>query len=281
MIGERIFLAAGAAAVALLTTLAVSHRDYYTLPPEERPRHAEHDVLRPSGDLGLACAIVGSSLFLLNLTYLLRKRFAPAGRLGGLRTWMGFHVATGLVATALILLHSGFLLRSAPATLATGCLAVVVATGLIGRYLYGLVPRSLNGRELEREELRRRLDDHRDKLAARGLALDTLAPPRDVPGDIRGFASRLAGVLAGNRAVRAAYRALEAQVRKDPALRPLAAELLPVARRYCRDEQWLARYADLRGLMGSWRFLHRWLAIVMLAVAAFHIAIALEFGGLL
>jgi hypothetical protein len=62
--------------------------------------------------------------------------------------------------------------------------------------------------------------------------------------------------------------------------RPEARRLLPIARAFSRDRRRLARLDDLRGLLGTWRFFHRWLAIVMLVLAVFHIAIALRFGDL-
>ena len=63
-------------------------------------------------------------------------------------------------------------------------------------------------------------------------------------------------------------------------LSALAPQILPLARRFCRDRQWLARYAELRSLMGAWRFLHRWLAILMFILAIFHITLAVRFGDL-
>jgi cytochrome b561 len=43
---------------------------------------------------------------------------------------------------------------------------------------------------------------------------------------------------------------------------------------------WLDRHRELRSLMASWRFLHRWLALLMLAVILCHIVVAFKFGDL-
>ncbi|MCU0914585.1 MAG: hypothetical protein MUC88_08490 [Planctomycetes bacterium] len=40
------------------------------------------------------------------------------------------------------------------------------------------------------------------------------------------------------------------------------------------------RCRELRNLLAAWRFFHRWLAIVMLAVVACHVGLALRFGDL-
>ena len=135
MIAERLFLSLGVAGVIALGALSYAHRDYYALSAEERPAHAEHARLRSSGTLGLAFGLAGTVAFLANLGYLVRKRFARTKWMGSLRAWMGFHVATGVFGASLILAHAAYLPRSALGVLASLALAIVVGTGLIGRYL--------------------------------------------------------------------------------------------------------------------------------------------------
>jgi dihydropyrimidine dehydrogenase (NAD+) subunit PreT len=273
MIAEKIFLLLAVAGVVVLGAFTTRHLDYYQLPDPERPAHRDHGVLRSSGSVGLAAGLLGTGAFVLNLGYLLRKRLARTTWLGGLRAWMGFHVATGLLGTTLILVHAAFLPKSSLGILASASLAVVVATGLIGRYLYGLVPRSLSGRELEREELRRRLEENRARLLESGFDAALLERPRIDPALARRSPlARVVRVLAGDREIRRGFAQLRRHLKSDA--------LLPVARRYARDEQWLARYAEARALLGAWRFFHRWLAIAMLCVVAFHILVALRFGGI-
>lgn len=274
MIAERLFLVLAVAGVLILGGFAVAHREYYELPDPERPAHADHARLRSSGAVGLAAGLAGTAAFLLNLCYLVRKRLTQTRWLGSLRAWMGFHVATGLIGATLILVHAAFLPKSALGVLASAAIAVVVGTGLLGRYLYGLVPRSLSGRELQREELRRRLDESRAKLIDAGFDAAVLdRPVIDPTLARRGALARIARVVVGDRWVRKEFARLRRHLKSD--------ELLPIARRYARDEQRLARYAEARALLGAWRFLHRWLAIAMLCVVGFHIFVALRFGDIL
>jgi len=273
MIAERLFLLLAVVGVLFLAGFTVVQRDYYGLPDSERPAHADHARLRSSGPIGLAAGLAGTAAFLLNLSYLVRKRFARARWLGSLRAWMGFHVATGLLGAALILVHAAFLPKSALGVLAAGALVVVVSTGLIGRYLYGLVPRSLSGRELEREELRRRLEENRDLLIGAGFEPMLLERPMIDPAVARrGTLGRIVRVITGDREMRREFARLRRHLSSD--------ELLPIARRYARDGQWLARYTEARALLGAWRFLHLWLAITMLCMVGFHVYLALRFGDL-
>lgn len=279
-VGPAFFHLAAVAGVGAAAWLVLRDASYYTLPTADRPYHAGHAVLRSSGGKGLAYGLAGSGLFLLNLTYLVRKKLVQWKWLGGLRTWIAFHVFSGIVGAALILLHSALLPRSALGIYALLCLAVVVFSGLVGRYIYAHVPRTVEGWEIQSGELRKRLQGYRGQLAAAGLSADLLDDSQgDVP-ERKSLAARLLGLLAGDREVRRSYRRLRAAVRSHAALRPLAGRLLPLARRYCQDRQRLARYGELRGLMSSWRFLHRWLAVVMIAVVLFHVGVALRFGDL-
>jgi len=73
---------------------------------------------------------------------------------------------------------------------------------------------------------------------------------------------------------------LQKVVHASPALRPLGPEIMPLALRFYKELQWLNRFQELRGLMGTWRFFHRWLAILMVSAVVFHIAVAATMGNL-
>jgi hypothetical protein len=269
------FLVAGCICTGLLGAVLWRGGEYYLLPAARRPLHPRHEDLRSGGHTGLACGLAGSLLLCLNLTYIARKKLLAWRWLGALRAWMAFHIFTGFLGALLILVHSGFLLRSTLGSLAAAALGIAVVTGLIGRYIYAHVPRSLEGRELERAELARRLDANRLQLEREGIDVALLDAPPPEPQE-RGFLGRLRAVVTGHRETNRHYRRLHTAIRGRPGLR----HLLPLARRYTRQLQWQARYSELRALMGSWRFLHRWLALVMLIVAAFHVYLAIVYADL-
>ncbi len=286
-VGRRLFrlslaMAAGLLAIGLATVVAVLGREYYSLPWAERPFHIYHDLLRPSGRAGLTFGVFATALFVLNLGYLVRKRLINVRWLGPLRTWMSFHVMTGIVGGVLIPLHAALAPSSALGVLALVALAITVASGVIGRYLYAKVPRSLEGRELEIEQVRERLRADRHQLEDIGVSTEWLYPPAQPEGydRSRSMPARFLAVISGDRRSRRDYRRLRRAILASPELRASARHILPLARAFCRHQHWLARYHELRNLLASWRFLHRWLAIVMLAVVAFHIGLALRFGDL-
>ncbi len=71
--------------------------------------------------------------------YSLRKLRSDA-RWGSTAAWLRFHMVTGLVGPYMVLLHTAMRF-SGLAGLAMLLTVVVVASGLIGRYIYTLVPR--------------------------------------------------------------------------------------------------------------------------------------------
>jgi hypothetical protein len=73
---------------------------------------------------------------------------------------------------------------------------------------------------------------------------------------------------------------LRTKVTQAPNLKMRAREILILAKTYYTERQWLIRYYELRSLMGRWRFLHRWFAIVVLVMAVFHIIVSVQMGNL-
>src|SRR5690606_22715689 len=98
-------LAAAFVLSVVVLCFTVWHADYYAAALADRPGHAKHDWLRPGRGLGLAFGITAVVLVIANLAYLLRRRAAPERRLGSLQSWMTVHVATGILAFLLALLH--------------------------------------------------------------------------------------------------------------------------------------------------------------------------------
>ncbi|MFA6318692.1 MAG: NAD(P)-binding domain-containing protein [Elusimicrobiota bacterium] len=278
----RLFASLGWAIAACAALVFAAGWGYYGLPAAERPLHAYHALLKPSGTAGLFFGVLGTMLIALNLSYVVRRGLIRQERLGSPRSWMSFHVLTGLIGPLFILLHSAFSLRSPLASIAAVSLLVVVLTGLVGRYIYARTPRSVEGRELELAEIRRSLSAHREELERLGVPLEGLAAS-GAPDLSRGAGSVLAGFSAlvrGDREQSLEYRKLEEAVLSSPHLRPIADDILSMGLRCLRERRWLARYHELRSLMSSWRFLHLWFALIMIVIAVFHIFVGLRHGRL-
>lgn len=147
----RVFLAA-AASCLLVTSLAIYGASYYILPLDQRPYSDKHALLRPSGAIGLKLGILGTVLFFIIFLYALRKVIPWLGRIGTARHWMDFHVIAGVTAPILIAFHASFKFQGI-AGVAFWIMLAVALSGIIGRYLYAQIPRSLSAAALSFSDL--------------------------------------------------------------------------------------------------------------------------------
>ena len=76
---------------------AIYGASYYILPLEQRPYSDKHELLKPSGTIGLKLGILGTVLFFIIFLYALRKVIPWLGRWGTARHWMDFHVIAGII----------------------------------------------------------------------------------------------------------------------------------------------------------------------------------------
>jgi hypothetical protein len=124
---------------------------YYWSSPEQRALSPKHAYLKPSGFIGLRMGMFGFLLFLLIFLYPLRKKWAWLGRQGSSKRWLDFHVLLGLLAPVVITFHSSFKF-SGIAGVAYWIMIIVALSGVVGRYIYAQIPRSLNSAELSLQE---------------------------------------------------------------------------------------------------------------------------------
>jgi len=141
---HRTLLASGyVVAVILIVILAVYGFNYYTLASADRPFSPKHTLLRPSGAVGLNLGFLGFGMFLVIFLYPLRKLWKWLSQIGLSRHWLDFHVLLGLAAPFVIAFHSSFKFGGF-AGMAFWIMLAVSLSGVIGRYLYSQIPRSLN-----------------------------------------------------------------------------------------------------------------------------------------
>ena len=163
----------------LITALTVYGFDYYILDSEHRPFSPKHAALRPSGVIGIKLGILGVLMFLIIFLYPLRKRWPWLMRKGVSKHWLDYHVVLGIAAPFVIAFHSSFKF-SGFAGLAFWIMFAVSLSGVVGRYLYAQIPRTLSTAELSRKELQ----ELQAKLAAQ-LAQQKLITEADVRGLLR------------------------------------------------------------------------------------------------
>ena len=164
----RVFLA-WMLALAIVLVIAGYGFDYYTLSSADRPFSPKHDMLRPSGTIGMKLGMFGVFLFFLIYLYPLRKKWGWLARQGNSRHWLDFHVVLGTAAPLIIAFHASFKFGNI-AGMAFFSMLAVTLSGFVGRYLYAQIPRRVNAAELSMKDLEEMEESLRTRLAEQKLA---------------------------------------------------------------------------------------------------------------
>lgn len=272
--------------VLALVTLAwtLLHADYYFLELVARPTHDKHDWLRPGRGLGLALGIASVSMIVVNLLYLLRRAPGVRFTFGSLKTWMTSHVATGILALLCALVHGAMAPGDTPGGHAFWALGILLVTGAIGRYFYAYVPRAANGRELELSEVKHRLSrvvdawPDADRAFHRRAqdAVEALVERRRWHAT---FFGRVAALLGGHRDIRRLVTTLRTAGKAEGIPAPQIEATVRLARSAHRTAVMVAHFEDLRALLGSWRYFHRWVAAGLVLLVVIHVVHALVYGS--
>jgi hypothetical protein len=173
----RVFLA-WMLALAFVLVIAGYGMNYYTLSASERPFSPKHQILRPSGTIGVKLGMVGVLMFFLIYLYPLRKKWGWLGKMGNSRHWLDFHIVLGTTAPVIIAFHASFKFGNI-AGMAFYSMMMVTLSGFVGRYLYAHIPRGLSAAELSMKEIQEKEEALRKELAEQkatfGFSVDALA----------------------------------------------------------------------------------------------------------
>ena len=181
-------------AILLIAGVGIYGENYYRLDSAQRPFSPKHILLRPSGSIGLWLGVLGAFMFLIIFIYPIRKRWAWLRSKGNTRHWLDFHVMVGLSAPFVIALHASFKFRGI-AGMAFWIMSAVALSGVIGRYLYAQIPRSLNAAELSLQDVREEQVDLAEQLTNQRLFSPShLDPLFRFPGE--GYVQSLPMVVA-------------------------------------------------------------------------------------
>lgn len=272
-----ILTAVGVTIVAALTYLGYG---YYALPEEARLDSPMHEAWRPAGDIGHGIGVVATLVMLSNFLYPLRKRLGFLKGTAPIRRWLTFHVFVGLLSPAVIVFHAAFQSNNLIATGTFWSLLVVVGTGLLGRFVYGLVPRA-QGRVMAREVLEeevftihtRLLEqvEHSKDPGRLREALDTLTPRFDRRHSVIGLVVRYPVLWLAEQVRLTSQRSLFS----DPAEH---AQYAHASQLLFRLKTQLELYEALRRFLGWWRVLHVSLALLLVVIMGAHIGVALYLG---
>lgn len=159
--------------LAALVVLIYLGRTYYSLPIEERFFDPMYEMLKPSGHLGHGFGTIGTLMILIGLfSYMARKHLRIFWSWGLLKHWLEFHIFLCTLGTLLVVFHTTFKFGGL-VSIGFWSLIIVWMSGLIGRFIYIQIPRSIEGRMLSLIEVQERIEnleaEHNDEKQLKKL----------------------------------------------------------------------------------------------------------------
>lgn len=266
---------------------------YYLLPLAERPFHPLHRQLRPAGGIGIGFGVFSTILFAAIYVYPLRKKWMWLRNIGTTRHWLDFHIVMGLAAPLLTALHAAFKFGGL-AGMAYWIMLAVVASGIVGRYLYAQIPRSRKDAEFSLAELQKMTSILSEDLRGQNLVtervwLPLVTPIRREDALRMPLARALARMLALDLARPFRMAALRRQAlssgERIRTIGGLLASSHPDLERVVeqvRRQSWLTAkicFLDRAGqVFKMWHVVHRPFSYAFLLLLAIHIGMAIWMG---
>jgi dihydropyrimidine dehydrogenase (NAD+) subunit PreT len=269
-----LYMAAGA---GILAYLGQKGWGYYQLPRAARLGHPLHLALKSAGSWGHGVGIVATAFMLSNFLYAVRKRGRMFTGVGDIRGWLDFHVFVGAMSPLVIAFHAAFQANNVLATSTAGALGVVMVTGVIGRYIFGLVP-AQGGRATELEDLAASFERLRafaaPELAHVGPAAARLLDRATAPVQAGSMLTLFLRFPFESAALRFRLRGLRRGFPDPERFEDLRNALVKLLRL-----RWQLRfYGSLKALLRGWRVFHATMAIFLVLALAAHIAVSLYLG---
>ena len=256
--------------------------DYYLLPLAERPFSHLAPLFAPTGLVGQGLGVVGTGMIVLGVVgYAARKRLASLARAGQLRHWLQVHIFLCTLGPFLVLLHTTFKFGGI-VSVAFWSMAVVVASGVFGRYVYARIPKTINGRFLEMGAVANDVAALARQMAeATGIPLPDLEArlaPAGPPARPDSLAGAVALALRDDLRRRRELRALRSFLRDHDVPSDLGSPAVELAAAHLRLRHQALLLQPFQRIFRYWHVIHLPLATVMMVVVALHVAVSVLFG---
>lgn len=278
---QKVFVwSLGIAGILILVYLAYVGRNYYWLPAGQRVRSPLHGYLKPGGSWGHGVGIVATFVMLSNFLYAFRKNFRFLKGKNSIKNWLKFHMFVGFMSPVVILFHAAFQTNNMVATLCYMSLICVVLTGIVGRFLYGLIP--MDGRrqmelpqlQVKIEKLKKNLNPilHQIKNPQKVHALlkKTMQPTPEKMGFLNFIYSGVVDWVSMRLEFSKLKPIFDNEEQYD--------EFCDTIERIHQHKRQVIVFRTVKYLTGYWRVTHVGMAVVLVVVIAVHIYTAIQMG---
>jgi uncharacterized membrane protein len=250
--------------------------DYYSTSLEERYFNPSHDSLKASGVVGHGLGIIGSLFIVIGVfSYMTRKRFRRFQRVGVLKYWLEFHIFLCTLGPVLILFHTTFKFGGI-VSVSFWSMVAVVLSGIIGRFIYIQIPRTIEGRAMSLHEL----DDisiELNKQLRSTISIDeSIYEMLDHSNNQQ--SGKGAGLFGVSVQQRRAIRIIRSEMKVQNLPSDKMKEVLTLFRNQISLKNRIGRLHTMQELFKYWHVAHLPFALVMLVIMIIHVVVSLTFG---
>jgi hypothetical protein len=218
--------------------------------------------------------IVGVSI------YMLRKRIRMFSRLGILKHWLEFHIFLCSLGPILVLYHTAFKFGGIVAISFWSMVAVVVS-GVIGRYIYLQIPRTIEGREMSLNEINQTKSALNQKLTLvyqlDQTVLEAITQAVKKRPDRSGN-SMIKRSIAKFIFERNTIKEIKLILKKEKVTGKNFKEVMGLIRAEISLSRKIDRLITMQNLFKYWHVAHLPFALLMLIIMLVHVGVALTFG---
>ncbi len=258
--------------VFVTTYISYVGMDFYKTPIEERFYHAQYDWFKPSGLFGHGLGIIGTLLITIGVVmYTLAKKYGFLTRVIRLKYLLEFHIFLCTLGPILILFHTTFKFGGV-VSIAFWSMVAVVLSGVIGRFIYIQIPRSIEGRELSLTEIRTNQEKIIEKIKSLKLPNDQIIHELADKSCLEG--SYLQSRRRQGKYIRSLKKLINAQITDKKEQR----SVMNLVRSEIALSSRIANLNRMQKLFKYWHVAHKPFALIMLIVVVIHVVVTLLFG---
>lgn len=267
--------------LATLIALIFNGIFYYRMSLEDRFYHPDHGFLKPSGILGHGFGIIGSFCMIIGLvSYMARKRYRFMSRMGLLKHWLEMHIFLCTLGPILVLFHTAFKFGGLVAVSFWSMVAVFLS-GIIGRFIYIQIPRTMEGRALSLQEVREMKTDIAG-MVKNSFNLDEesfLMINDSIKNKIGTYhTSALVRFIKKHHEDRRSIQTVKSVLKRNKLPKPQYRKILDLAKSEIALNRRIDRLDTMQSLFKYWHVAHLPFALVMLVIMIIHVGVTLVFG---
>ncbi|PCJ81237.1 MAG: hypothetical protein COA49_05870 [Bacteroidetes bacterium] len=251
------------AVVVIVTAyLWIAGNSFYSLPLEERFYHPDYNWFKPSGLFGQGLGVIGTFMIAFGVAiYIARKNHGFMEKYLRIKYLLEFHIFLCTLGPILILFHTSFKFGGI-VSIAFWSMIAIVASGVVGRFIYVQIPRNIQGQALGLEQIH-----NKQKVMLEGLK----------EGDVL-TEDQLKVLLDSGLKSKKRYNIAKGYLKLSKASRKEKMQVLEILNKEKHLESKIANLSTMKTLFKYWHVIHKPFALIMLFVVLIHIGVTVTMG---